>query len=126
MEGMAITKIAIEKFVSAKNRSRIARPFAYRRHEANVNKVIFFESEHVGDILKISLTIPNEENDQYIHQIFQVQDSPLYAVNASSRPLSHGQKREYVHIPTARTWIADRDAFPLSPVSPQGRPPDHE
>ncbi|AZH29547.1 non-ribosomal peptide synthetase [Paenibacillus sp. M-152] len=39
--------------------------------QTNVNKVIFFESEHIGDILKISLTIPYKENRQYIHQIFQ-------------------------------------------------------
>ncbi|WDZ59769.1 non-ribosomal peptide synthetase [Paenibacillus polymyxa] len=45
--------------------------------QANVNKVIFFESEHVGDILKISLTIPYHENDQYIHQIFQTASDRL-------------------------------------------------
>lgn len=43
----------------------------------SVNKAIFFEIQHVGKVLEISLILPYEEDRQYIHQIFQAASDRL-------------------------------------------------
>ncbi|WP_337916454.1 non-ribosomal peptide synthetase [Paenibacillus sp. 23TSA30-6] len=45
--------------------------------KASVNEAIFFETQHVGQVLEISLILPYEEDRQYIHQIFQAASDRL-------------------------------------------------